>query len=164
MAGGGLLGWCTAQRSVPQRWCMVSRWPTPRAAVHLLAAGVVDKGRHWAASGRPLACTARPGNTTRTHSPPYTASAAQVLQRCGMTSVPEVGSVEEYLARGPGFIFLFHPALGPLWDVVAQKIRGGSMAQVGRLLWLYVYTSCVWSILAAAALAAAALALNDARL
>jgi hypothetical protein len=57
----------------------------------------------------------------------------QVLQRCGMTSVPEVGSVEEYLARGPGFIFLYHPALGPLWDVVAQKIHGGSMCKVGCL-------------------------------
>lgn len=35
--------------------------------------------------------------------------------------------VESYLRRGPGFIFLFHPALGPLWDVIAQKIRGGAV-------------------------------------
>jgi hypothetical protein len=47
-----------------------------------------------------------------------------------MASVPEVGSVERYLQRGPGFIFLHHPALGPLWDVIAQKIRGGTLAQV----------------------------------
>jgi len=45
-----------------------------------------------------------------------------------------VGSVEAYLARGPGFLFLFHPALGPLWDVVAQKLRGGALAPGAELV------------------------------
>jgi hypothetical protein len=45
-----------------------------------------------------------------------------------------VGSVEEYLARGPGFLFLFHPALGPLWDVIAQKLRGGALAPGAELV------------------------------
>lgn len=40
----------------------------------------------------------------------------------------QVGSVADYLERGPGFVFLAHPALGPLWRVVGQKIRGGSLA------------------------------------
>jgi hypothetical protein len=35
----------------------------------------------------------------------------------------QVGEVQEYLERGPGFIFLYHPALGPLWDVIGQKVR-----------------------------------------
>ena len=39
----------------------------------------------------------------------------------------QVGTVEQYLEKGPGFIFLFHPALGPMWDVIAQKIRGGAL-------------------------------------
>ena len=42
--------------------------------------------------------------------------------------------MEEYLAKGPGFIFLFHPALGPLWDVIAQKIRGGTLADGAELV------------------------------
>lgn len=46
----------------------------------------------------------------------------------------KVGTVEEYLAKGPGFMFLFHPALGPLWDVVAQKIRGGALAPGAELV------------------------------
>ncbi|KAL4426976.1 hypothetical protein ABPG77_009537 [Micractinium sp. CCAP 211/92] len=55
-------------------------------------------------------------------------NAAELLgSHCGM-AVPEVGSVADYLARGPGFVFLAHPALGPLWRVVGQKIRGGSLA------------------------------------
>ena len=44
-----------------------------------------------------------------------------------------MGEVEQYLARGPGFIFLFHPALGPLWEVVAQKLRGGHLAPGAEL-------------------------------
>lgn len=36
--------------------------------------------------------------------------------------------------QGPGFIFLFHPALGPLWDVIAQKIRGGSLLPGSELV------------------------------
>ena len=40
----------------------------------------------------------------------------------------------KYLESGPGFIFLFHPALGPLWDVVAQKVRGGALADGSELV------------------------------
>jgi len=36
--------------------------------------------------------------------------------------------VEEYLQHGPSFVFLYHPALGPLWEVVGQKLRGGRLA------------------------------------
>ncbi len=32
-----------------------------------------------------------------------------------MKQVPELGSVEQYLKDGPGFIFLFNPALGERW-------------------------------------------------
>lgn len=46
----------------------------------------------------------------------------------------QVGDVEQYLQHGPGFIFLFHPGLGPLWDVVAQKIRGGALAPRSELV------------------------------
>ena len=40
----------------------------------------------------------------------------------------QLPEVKDYLDHGPSFIFLFHPSLGPLWDVVAQKLRGGSLA------------------------------------
>ena len=41
---------------------------------------------------------------------------------------PELGEVGAYLERGPGVIFLYHPALGPLWSIIGQKIRGGALA------------------------------------
>ncbi|KAF6262593.1 nucleotide-diphospho-sugar transferase [Scenedesmus sp. NREL 46B-D3] len=61
-------------------------------------------------------------------------NAWQVLQRCGMRHVPPVGGVQEYLAQGPGFLCLFHPALGPLWDVIAQKVRGGALLDGSELV------------------------------
>lgn len=42
--------------------------------------------------------------------------------------------MEEFLERGPGFICLFHPALGPLWDIVAQKLQGGMLAPRAELV------------------------------
>eukprot|EP01025_Chloroclados_australasicus_P021677 TRINITY_DN22728_c0_g2_i3.p1 TRINITY_DN22728_c0_g2~~TRINITY_DN22728_c0_g2_i3.p1 ORF type:complete len:857 (+),score=118.99 TRINITY_DN22728_c0_g2_i3:53-2623(+) len=45
--------------------------------------------------------------------------------QCGISQIPEVGDVSTYLERGPGFIFLFNPALGPLWHVIGQKLQGG---------------------------------------
>ncbi|KAL4457941.1 hypothetical protein ABPG75_012806 [Micractinium tetrahymenae] len=75
----------------------------------------------------------KPGST-RVHQTPdgsfldLQRNAADMLaSHCGM-QVPQVGSVADYLERGPGFVFLAHPALGPLWRVVGQKIRGGSLA------------------------------------
>lgn len=54
-------------------------------------------------------------------------NARDMLLRCGF-AVPQLPEVKDYLDHGPSFIFLFHPSLGPLWDVVAQKLRGGSLA------------------------------------
>lgn len=32
---------------------------------------------------------------------------------------------EQYAQSGPGIIVSLHPALGPLWEVMAQKLRNG---------------------------------------
>jgi len=56
-----------------------------------------------------------------------------LTDRCGM-NVPPVGTAADYLRHGPSFIFLFHPALGPLWSVMAQKIRGGSLRSKGEIV------------------------------
>eukprot|EP00192_Tetraselmis_astigmatica_P009689 CAMPEP_0117698622 /NCGR_PEP_ID=MMETSP0804-20121206/29852_1 /TAXON_ID=1074897 /ORGANISM="Tetraselmis astigmatica, Strain CCMP880" /LENGTH=885 /DNA_ID=CAMNT_0005512935 /DNA_START=195 /DNA_END=2852 /DNA_ORIENTATION=+ len=56
-----------------------------------------------------------------------------VLSMCGM-EVPKLGGVTDYLDNGPGFVFLFHPALGPVWEVVQQKIRGGKLGSRSELV------------------------------
>ena len=46
----------------------------------------------------------------------------------------QIGDVEHFLKAGPNFIFLFHPSLGPLWDIIAQKLRGGALAPGSELV------------------------------
>ena len=46
----------------------------------------------------------------------------------------QVGDPQAYLDHGPGFIFLFHPALGPVWDIVSQKICRGRMLARSELV------------------------------
>jgi hypothetical protein len=45
---------------------------------------------------------------------------------CGM-QVPPVHDSATFFAQGPSFICFYHPALGPLYSLIAQKIRGGRM-------------------------------------
>lgn len=61
-------------------------------------------------------------------------NAAELLTKCGM-KVPPARDHEEYLEKGgPAMTFLFHPSLGPMWDVIRQKIRGGSMTTGSELV------------------------------
>lgn len=40
-------------------------------------------------------------------------------------SLPSFPNRESYIQQGPSFLFLFHPALGPLYSIISQKIYGG---------------------------------------
>jgi len=40
---------------------------------------------------------------------------------------------KEYFEHGPSFIFLFHPALGPLYQIIGQKLRKGVIAKESEL-------------------------------
>lgn len=42
--------------------------------------------------------------------------------------LPPAYSLSEYLREGPDCFFLYHPALGPLYSIIRQKIRGGAFA------------------------------------
>ena len=45
---------------------------------------------------------------------------------CGV-DLPEICSEEIYRKEGPNLQLLMHPALGPLYSVIAQKVRGGTL-------------------------------------
>lgn len=47
---------------------------------------------------------------------------------CGM-ELPSFVDQESYLKTGPSYVVLFHPAMGPLFNLMAQKIKGGSLAE-----------------------------------
>jgi hypothetical protein len=55
-------------------------------------------------------------------------NASDLLDKCGVAHpAHDGGDTNAYVDRGPGFIFCADPAIGPLWDVTAQKIRGGKL-------------------------------------
>jgi len=47
--------------------------------------------------------------------------------------VPEARVIEESLERGPPLLVTFHPALGPLWEVIGQKIRVSTFKEDSEL-------------------------------
>lgn len=47
-----------------------------------------------------------------------------LLTECGV-ALPPLGTAEEYLAGSPGLLLEIAPILGPLWSLIAQKVRGG---------------------------------------
>ncbi|MFZ0565111.1 MAG: UTP--glucose-1-phosphate uridylyltransferase [Chlamydiales bacterium] len=56
-----------------------------------------------------------------------------LLQNYCQISLPSLPSQEDYLEKGPSFLFLYHPALGPLYALIQQKIRGGKIGEGGEL-------------------------------
>lgn len=59
-------------------------------------------------------------------------AAKELLSFCGFT-LPEKRSFEEVLSLGPDLLFLYHPALGPLYQEIAKKLKQGSI-QMGSFL------------------------------
>lgn len=55
-------------------------------------------------------------------------NAHDLLSNHCKVSVPPVPSPDDYIKQGPPFLFFYHPALGPLYSIIAQKIRGGEIA------------------------------------
>lgn len=55
-----------------------------------------------------------------------------LLKQCQF-DLPSWSTIEEYLVKGPSCLFIFHPALGPLYSVIAQKIRRGRLAEGAEL-------------------------------
>lgn len=59
-------------------------------------------------------------------------NARDLLEECSF-EVPELSDAAAYLTTGPSFIFLYHPALGPIYSVISQKIRGGKISKDSEL-------------------------------
>lgn len=47
--------------------------------------------------------------------------------------IPEMCSEKAYVEKGPSFLINIHPSLGPLYTVIGQKIRSGSLAEGAEL-------------------------------
>ncbi len=54
---------------------------------------------------------------------------ADLLTNYCHMDVPPLNTKDDYLVQGPSFTTLFHPALGGLYAIIGQKIRGGRLSQ-----------------------------------
>jgi len=67
--------------------------------------------------------------------------AARELLKQGAFLLPPSRSVEEYLENGPDCAFLYHPALGPFYSIIRQKLMRGSLG-LGSELCLEIAEFC----------------------
>lgn len=133
---------------------LTQRFPTrlePEDAAALSTFVVFNERRYVTSSAK----RARKDGSAHIHQTPdgsfldLMRNAADLLARCGVAA-PPLPSNDEYVAAGcvPPFVFLWNPALGPLWQVVAEKVRGGSIAagsdvclEVAELRWRDVHVA-----------------------
>ncbi|MCH9631040.1 MAG: hypothetical protein S4CHLAM37_10520 [Chlamydiia bacterium] len=55
----------------------------------------------------------------------YLKNAEELLSEfCGF-DIPDLPNEEDFLEKGPSFLFMYHPALGPLYSTIAQKLVSG---------------------------------------
>lgn len=57
----------------------------------------------------------------------------ELLLQCGF-ALPTMQALEQYLEKGPDFVFLYHPALGPLYSTIQKKLQGGKLIVGSELL------------------------------
>ena len=57
---------------------------------------------------------------------------AELLTLSGF-SLPPLPSENDFLKNGPSFFFTYHPALGPLFSIIAQKLRSGILHEGAEL-------------------------------
>lgn len=60
-------------------------------------------------------------------------NAYDLLKNWCQAKLPPFCSEQEYLKKGPSVIFLYHPALGPLYSLIAQKIKRPTFAEGSEL-------------------------------
>ena len=51
----------------------------------------------------------------------------RLLREVCSCTLPEELSLEQFIEQGPNLSFFFHPALGPLWEIIGQKVSSGRL-------------------------------------
>jgi len=105
----------------------------PTFAVHAARRQVTSSAKRAAAPGADLTDPAACAQTPEGAHADATANGVALLRACGV-AVPASASRPGSAGTAGGVAFHWHPALGPLWEVVAQKVRGGSVGAGSELV------------------------------
>lgn len=60
-------------------------------------------------------------------------NAHDLLTRYCRIALPQMPDMDAYIHQGPSFLFQYHPALGPLYSIIGQKVRGGKFSERSEL-------------------------------
>lgn len=63
----------------------------------------------------------------------FMGAARELLQKHCAFQLPPRRALEEYLEKGPECAFVYHPALGPLYSIIGQKVREGKLGMGAHL-------------------------------
>lgn len=63
----------------------------------------------------------------------YTLNAKELLENHCHVTLPPLPDEQTFVEKGPSFLFSFHPALGPLYSIIGQKIHGGVLRDGSEL-------------------------------
>lgn len=66
----------------------------------------------------------------------------ELLEKYCHFKLPTPISLEEYMQRGPECLFLYHPALGPLYSLIAKKLQRGRFGPRSELILEIAHLSC----------------------
>lgn len=75
----------------------------------------------------------------------YLKNAYELLTDVCKFHIPKLVKEEEFLEKGPSFLFSYHPALGPLYSVIAQKMQSGFL-HYGAEMQLEIADICIQNI------------------
>jgi hypothetical protein len=86
-----------------------------------------DRAKAFSVTKRALQEGTNPYETPESCLYDWTAACCTLFKEACAFDVPQTGSLEQFLEEGPRCSIFFHPALGPLWEVIGQKVSGGKL-------------------------------------
>lgn len=63
----------------------------------------------------------------------YMLNAKELLETHCQMKLPPFPNEKTFTQEGPSFLFSYHPSLGPLYSIIGQKVRGGTLSDGSEL-------------------------------
>jgi UTP---glucose-1-phosphate uridylyltransferase len=92
-----------------------------------------DRTKMFSVTKRSLAAGQSPYETPECCLYDWYLACRKLLNESCSFNLPAEQTLDQFLQSGPNCTFFFHPALGPLWDVIGQKLSGGEIFPGGEL-------------------------------
>ena len=82
-----------------------------------------ERAKLFSVTKRPLVSSSDPKETPEYCLYDWYRMTRLLIEGCQASHLPKEQSFKDFFEDGPNFLFLFHPALGPLWSSIQSKLR-----------------------------------------